>query len=397
MDSEAGYGNTNNSFLGGYSGRILFLISLCSVTSTVGWLVIPPLLPLIIEDLSITAGQAGIALSVLTGLSAVARFPAGRLADQFSRKTILAFSLLVWIIGFSILTFSATFWGFLTGVMFVGLGLGAFVPSSFAQLSDLFMERQGRAFGINNAAFNLGGILASGLAILVLSQGMWRIAFLPVLVMLIVLTVQLHKWIQQSYVVTKPSLDVRQTVGRLALESRVRVLLLVAAIFSFTWNGSITFLPTFLESEQGLSATLGSIAFASVFIAGVVATPTSGAIGDKVGSIKTILGALIFAFVGLVAILSFSTPIAIVGSVIIFAIGLTGFWPVMTSYMMNVFPDDSKGGDYGAISTVYMGAGSLGPAFVGMVGEVYRFSIAYATLGFCLLSCFVLVCWLYIK
>lgn len=380
-----------NQLTSGYSGRILLIVSLCSVMSSVGWLVIPPMLPTISAELDITATQAGLALTVLTGLSAVMRYPGGRLADQLSRKTVLAGSILAWLAGFTLLTATINYPMFLVGLMLVGIGLGAFVPAAFAQLSDLFTSKQGRAFGVNNAAFSLGGILASGLAIVVLALGSWRLAFVPAIVVLAVVLVLLHAWNAQPYVIQRPALEVRPTIGRLVLEPRIRILLVVAAIFSFVWNGAVAFLPTFLEVERGLSTTLAGIAFASVFFTGVFATPLSGAIGDRFGTVITILGAIGFAVVGLAIVLvAPAVPIVLAG-VVVFAVGLTGFWPVMTSYMMSVFPDASKGGDYGAIGTVYMGAGSLGPTFVGAASEYVAFTGAYVGLGACLLVCLGLI------
>ena len=383
-----------NRLTAGYSGRILLIVSLCSVTSTLGWLVIPPLLPTIIEGLEITATQAGLALSLLTGLSAVMRYPGGRLADQLSRKTVLAFSIVAWIAGFSILAVTVNYVTFLIGVMLVGIGLGAFVPAAFAQLSDLFDRKQGRAFGVNNAAFSLGGILASGLAIAVLAIGPWRLAFLPAIVTLLGILLLLHRWSDQEYVIRRVDLEVGPTIGRLVVEPRIRILLVVAALFAFVWNGAIAFLPTFLEAERGLSTTMAGVAFASVFLTGVVATPLSGALGDRFGTVLTILGSISFAVAGLCVVIVAPSSIGVVAGVVVFSVGLTGFWPVMTSYMMSVFPEGSKGGDYGAIGTVYMAAGSVGPTYVGATSEYVDYTGAYLGLGGCLLVCLVLIVWL---
>ncbi len=68
-------------------------------------------------------------------------------------------------------------------------------------LSDRFTAKQGQVFGINNAAFSLGEILAPGLAIAALAVGSWRLAFVPALAILAVVLAFLHRWHHQSYVV----------------------------------------------------------------------------------------------------------------------------------------------------------------------------------------------------
>lgn len=394
MNDTGADGDAPGRLTGGYSGRVLLLVALGSTVSTLGWLVIPPLLPRIIDDLAITPVQAGFALTLLTGLSALLRYPGGRLADGLTRKTVLVGSVLCWTLGFLVLFASTNYAMFLVGVMLVGIGLGAYTPAAFAQLSDLFSSKQGRAFGVNNAAYNLGGIGASGLAIATIAVGGWRLAFLPVIVLLAVLAVVFHRWIDQGYAVRRVDLDVRSTATRLAFEPRIRVLLVVAALFSFSWNGAVTFFPTFLELERGMSSTMAGAAYAGVFLTGVFATPLSGAVGDRIGTLRAILGTLVFAVAGLAVVVFVPTTIGVLAGIVVFAVGLTGFWPVMTSYMMSVFPDESKGGDYGAIGTVYMGAGSLGPTYVGSVGSYLHYTAAYIGIGGCLLVCFVLVAWI---
>ena len=381
----------------GYSGRILLLIGFCSLTSNLGWLALPPLLPTITTDLGITPIQAGIAMSLLTGLSALWRFPGGRLADRLNRKTVLAFSLVMWLAGFSVLSIATNYPLFLLGVVLVGTGLGAFVPAAFAQLSDLFFSKQGRAFGVNNAAFNLGGIAASGLAIAALAIGAWRLAFLPVIVILLALAVLLHQWSREEYVVERVELNLVPTVRRLVFDPRIRTLLIVAALFSFVWNGAVTFLPTLLEVERGLSATIAGVAFGSLFLTGVVVTPLSGAIGDRFGNLRVVFGSVIAGIAGVGLLVVAPTPALVVLGVVTFAVGITGFWPVMTSYMMRAVPAGSKGGDYGALGAVYMGVGSIGPTYVGVVGDQLTYTAAYVGLGGCLGLCLLLVGWLLVR
>jgi len=366
-----------NRLTRGYSGQILLLVVFCSATSNLGWLVIPPLLPRISEALAISSAQSGLALSVGTGLSAMLRYPGGRLADKLSRKTIISFSLAAWAFGFLVVMASLKFLVFVLGLLLIGIGRGAYTPTVLAQLSDLFDAKQGRAFGLNNSAQNLGGILASGLAIAALALGGWRLAFVPVVVISALLLVAIHFRLDQEYVLRSVNLELRGTVGRLAGEPRIRSALVVAAIFSFVWNGSVSFFPTFLEAERGFSATWASIAFAALFGTGVIATPLSGAVGDRFGTLRTILAALLFTIAGLLGVILAPTAVGVGAGVLVFAVGLSGFWPVMTSYMMDVFPEESKSGDYGATGTVFMSAGSIGPTYVGVTSEYLHFSGAY--------------------
>jgi hypothetical protein len=51
---------------------------------------------------------------------------------------------------------------------------------------------------------------------------------------------------------------------------------------------------------------------------------------------------------------------------------------------MDIFPDQSKGGDLGAFKTVYEGLSSLGPTYVGVVVGVATFDVAFGGFLLCL-------------
>ena len=371
----------------GYTGRMMLVIALGSMASQVGWLVIPPLLPAIIDDLAISSAQAGFALTLLTLFAAAGRYPGGRLADELSRKTVIGFCLVAWIVGFSILAVATTYPLFLLGVSVAGIGIGMYVPAAFAQLSDLFAAKRGQAFGVNNAAYNLAGILAPGLAFAVLLVGPWRLSFVVVVCVVVVLAALVHVWNEEPYVVERVELGFRATVVRTVFDPQVRRVLVVASLISFVWNGSVSFLPLYLESEHGLTSGTAGIAFASLFLVGALVTPLSGWVGDRFGSLRTILVTVCFAVAGLVTLTTTSSVAGVFVGVVVFAIGLLGFWPVMTAYMMSIFPEDSRGGDYGAIGTVYAGVGSTGPAYVGTVGQHLDYTTAYIGFVGCLLVC----------
>jgi len=79
--------------LTGYRGRLLLLLSVGTTVVMATRLALAPVLPRVIEDLGISPGLAGVALSVMWAMVAVCRYPGGRLADWLSRKTVLAAGL----------------------------------------------------------------------------------------------------------------------------------------------------------------------------------------------------------------------------------------------------------------------------------------------------------------
>nr|WP_235019816.1 MFS transporter [Natrialba sp. INN-245] len=384
----------DETFTSGHSGRILLVVTLGTLCGQLGFLVLPPLLPEIITTLSISEARAGFALSVLASCTAGFRYPGGRISDDLSRTTAIVLGLVSLIVGYGLLATATRYPTFLLGVSFVGIGLGIYVPAGFAQLSDVFERKRGRAFGLNDAAVSLAGVFASGFAAVAIAVATWRYAFAPILIGLAVVTVLYSGWSREPHTIQKPTLEVRPTLRRIALTPGLRSAIVVAGLFMFVWNGTISFLPIVLEADRELSRSASNVAYAAVFAVGVLATPLSGYCGDRIGSLPAVVTAIGSGLVGLAVLLFSSSTVGVAVGILLLAVGLTGFWPPMSSYLITAFPEEHKGGDYGVVGTVYMAFGSLGPAYVGIVGGHLGYTVAYGGFLLVLVGCLLVTSWL---
>jgi predicted MFS family arabinose efflux permease len=368
------------SLVRGYSGRIFVVVTLGGIAVKVGKHALSPLLPEIISTLSITPFQAGTALTIMSLVFAVAQYPSGRLSDHLSRKTVLVTSLGVVFVGLVVLHQTVNYLMFVMGTAIVGLGRGLYPTAARALLSELFVERRGRAFGVNMASSDVSGGVAAGLAVVVLAVATWHAAFLPVLGVVFLSLLLLHRWSRESLVLQPVSFNFRETGRRIFRTAQIRRILVAYALFIFTIRGVLGFLPTFLRADYGLSAGVASAAFATLFGVGLVTKPIAGDLSDRLP--RPIVGASVL-FLGAVGmgllVVTPSLPV-IFGSIVIYAVGQKSFGPVMQAHLMDVFPDESMGGDLGAIRTVYMVFGSFGPAYVGFVAS--RMSYTMAFVGF---------------
>jgi MFS family permease len=370
----------------GYSGRLF-------VTASLGWLLVqmgrqllPPLLPNIIEDLTITSTEAGFALTLLWGLYALCQYPSGRLSDRLSRKTLVVSGMGLVCLGFLVVAGTVSYPMFLFGAAVVGVGAGLYPTAARALISDLFVERRGQAFGLHTASGDLGNAFAAGLAVLAVTLATWQTAFLPIVLLTAALALALHGWSREPYVFRSASLGVRATGRRLFGNDRLRWFLLAYTLFAFTWQSTTGFLPTFLQAEKGFSVGLASTGFAVLFAVGMVVKPIAGGLGDRFPRTAVAVGALLLGVSGLSSLLLAERTAFIFVGVAVFAAGLMSFPPVMQAYLMDLFPDESMGGDLGGMRTVYIGIGSLGPTYVGFVGGIESYTVAFAGLVGCLLA-----------
>lgn len=375
----------------GYAGRLFLAISLGWLLLQGGRLVLSPLLPTVSADLGLSNVQAGFAFTMLWGLYALLQYPSGRLSDRLSRKTLLVAGLLLSTVGFAVIGISGTYRWFILGATVVGFGVGLYPTPARGLLSDLFVARRGQAFGIHTAAGDLGGLLAAGLATLVLVVATWRWAYLPVVLAVAAIALALHAFSREPYDLRWVDLAVRETGRRLLGIARLRGLLVAYILFAVTWQSTTAFLPTFLLAEKGFSPAVANASFGAYFLVGAAVKPVSGGLADRLPRGRFAAAVLALAGVTMAAVLAVEGFVPVGVGIVVFAAGLMAFPPVMQAHLMDSFPTESMGGDLGGMRSVYIAVGSLGPTVVGLVADVASFTHAFAVLAGCLAVSAVLV------
>jgi predicted MFS family arabinose efflux permease len=347
--------------------------------------VLPPLLPAIIDDLAISPFRAGLALTTMTALNAAFQFLGGRFADAWSRKTVLAASLGVLVLGLAVLSGAVNYALLLAGAAVIGAAGGLFFVPMRAALADVFVARRGRAYGINEGIGSLATVGAAGIAVVV-GVATWRSAFLPGLALSAVGLVVLHYWHRESYVVGRADLQFRGTAASVLGDPRTRLILVAYSLVVFAMKGAFGFLPAFLQAERSFSPALASTAYALLFVTGTVGMPLSGALSDRADRRTVAVAFVVVAAAGLAAVVAAPTAPLILVAVVVFAGGILGFPPVMQAYLMDRFADETMGRDFGGFKTVYLAVGSAGPAFVGYVADSWGYAPAYLSLAGCLVA-----------
>lgn len=370
----------------GYTGRISLVLALGWLATLLGRQAIPPLLPAISRTLGLSSVQAGFALTVMLGLNALVQYPSGRLSDELSRKSVLVVSLTLTAVGFGLLASSITYLLFLLGVCLVGIGGGGYFSPSRAYLSDLFVEKLGQVYGLQSASGMTGSMLASGLAVAAVAGGTWRTAFLPAALLCCLTAALVHVISRQTYAFTNVRLDIRQTGTRLAGTGSVRRLLVVRILVAFVVQGFLGFLPTFLQVEKGFSALLASLGFGLVYFIALFSSPCAGALSDRTSRPAVLTATLLVGGGGLLGLLLADGVVFVFLAIGVTAIGMMSCFPVVQALFMSLLGQESRGGDLGALKTVYSGIGSLGPLYAGSVATVWGYVPAFASFAVCLLA-----------
>ena len=375
-----------------HAGKISIILALAWFSFRIGRESLPPLLSVIIVDIGVSASEAGLAMTLMWIWYSLTQFPGGRVSDKLSRRTVIIFSLLLSVLGFLLLTVTTTFMLFILSVSLIGIGGGLYFVPMRALLSDLYVDDRGRVFGINLAAGAFGSALAAGLVYIVLELTVWQNVFLPPAMLLATAALLMHAFSNERYVISSVDLQLRNTITRMLISTTVRRSIVVYSLFIFVFQGVISFFPIFLQSEKAFSMIAANTSFALIYVIGFFVMPIAGKFGDKFGYRLFSMFALISAIFGLLLIVVTDVTELIITGVILFAAGIRGFSPLMQAYFMTIFPDSSMGGDFGATKTIYNGVGSFGPLYIGVVADLFSYTVSFASLVVLLMTS-LLVLW----
>lgn len=368
----------------GYAGRMLFSLSLAWFAVVTGRLLLPPFLPAIIADLDLTLATAGVALTVLEATSALVFYPSGRLSDRLGRATVIVPALVVFVAGLLLVAGAAGLLALLAAAVTLGVGNGLFNISARAAVSDHFTERRGLALGLFAVGFNVGGIVAAGVAAVVLAR--WRAPFVAVAAVLAAVTLLFVRWNREPYRLRRVEVAAVDAGRRLLGSRALRVPVLAYALFYVVTASFLGFFPTFLQEAKGVSPALASAGFALVFAVGILSKVVAGGLSDVVPRRLVALAGFVVAAAGLAALLVVDGVVALTLATVVFAVGHQGQFPLVDAILMDAVPAESLGGDVGAARTVFQLVGSLGPAYVGVVAELWGFGAAFGGLVVMLLA-----------
>ncbi len=329
-----------------------------------------PLLPLLIEKLSLSLTLAG-SLTALTQISGLLNPFIGYLADKVSLRYFVIFAPGVTATLISSMGFAPSYFALAVILFVTGISVAAFHAPAPAMIGEV----SGRKVGLGMSLFMAGGELgrSAGPLLAVWAVSTWTLDGYYRIMLLgwaatVVLYLRLHN------IQARPSKNGSLHAIRPLFKTLFLPLVFLALFRDFLISGISVYLPTFMNSE-GASLWMAGSALAIYELAGVGGALTSGTISDRLGR-KLIL--VLSAVLSTLFVLVFLNVQGWAQAVALFFLGFVNLssMPVMLALVQEQLPNNRAVGNglYMAINFMALLLTTLG---VGMIGDRFGLRAAF--------------------
>jgi len=269
-----------------YAIYVLVLLLVAGTLSNADRHVLSVLLPSIKREFGLSDGAIGLIAGPAFILPYVLfTMPLARLADRWSRRSVLAGAIAFWSVATAICGLAVNAWQIVLGRLTVGMGEAGGAPPSQSLVASLFSKRRSLAMGVLASGTYFGILVGLTGGSAIADQWGWRAAFLTLaapglpLALLIWLTGPRRRKVIDAPVLAQDSV---WSVLRQCLRIRSLVLLsLGMGLYVISGYASAIWLPSYFTLSHGMSMTQAGLWLGvGAATGGISGSLASGAIVD---------------------------------------------------------------------------------------------------------------------
>jgi MFS family permease len=156
--------------------------------------------------------------------------------------------------------------------------------------------------------------------------------------------------------------------------------MVIAVLGAFVWQGTASFLPTFLVEYRGYSEPAAGVAFSAYFVVQGVGQPGMGWLSDRIGrdASMTICALAGVAGFGLYVLVPGLASVAVATALV----GIAMSWgaTVLPKFLDHMSAAE-EGMGFGLVRTMYMVFGASGSVGVGLLADLFGWGHAFLALS----------------
>lgn len=370
-----------------YRIKLIMVLFVCMVIMGLDRSSVSVAAPIMMEELGIAPSQMGLLLSAFFWTYTLCNIPAGRLADRFGAKKVLAGAAAIWSIASALTGCMSNLIGLMAARMGVGVGEAGVFPTMAKIAAEQFPGRErATATGCYLAGARLGYALTPVVIGFLIAQFNWRLAFIITGVGSLLFCMFWFFWYdEQKGRVFAKSVDAeieleKQAVPWLKLLTNRNILGLFVAKFgaNYLYFMFLTWIPSYLVMERGFSILEMGFYASLPFIVAFITQPLTGFISDFIirrGFSKTLArkGVLVIAqalSATIIAVAFVDDPMIAILILTVNIAAASTIGGMMQTMASEIAPFGMAATVTGAMNTVGAIAGVLAPTLTGIIVEM---------------------------
>lgn len=370
-----------------YRIKLIMVLFVCMVIMGLDRSSVSVAAPIMMEELGIAPSQMGLLLSAFFWTYTLCNIPAGRLADRFGAKKVLAGAAAIWSIASALTGCMSNLIGLMAARMGVGVGEAGVFPTMAKIAAEQFPGRErATATGCYLAGARLGYALTPVVIGFLIAQFNWRLAFIITGVGSLLFCMFWFFWYdEQKGRVFAKSVDAeieleKQIVPWLKLLTNRNILDLFVAKFgaNYLYFMFLTWIPSYLVMERGFSILEMGVYASLPFVVAFITQPLTGFVSDFIirrGFSKTLArkGVLVIAqalSATIIAVAFVDDPMIAILILTVNIAAASTIGGMMQTMASEIAPFGMAATVTGAMNTVGAIAGVLAPTLTGIIVEM---------------------------
>ncbi len=364
---------------------LLALLSTSHGINHIYQLLIPIVIPRIIDEFLLSTTSAAILISVFVLSYSIFQAPSGFLSRVLGRKNII-------VVGFGITSFSFLAVGFVNDLMLLailfflaGVGGSTYHPNGMPLLSEFYEDNRGQAAGFHQTGGSLGAIAAPLIIGPLVVSFSWRFAIIILSILGIVFALGLLLLLTAPRQVfeknPRPEINESKESG---FKTYLPSLVLIAAAMtqSLGIRGVDSFAVLYFQMGRGITSYIeATLLFATLKVAGLFSGPLCGRLSDVFERKRTIAVLVILEACSLYLLTIVPTDILAIPC-LIFGFSTYGLLGTTDAFLADITPRDYMTAIFGVHFTLsFFNQFIISPIF----GLIVDYSKSF-DLGFVMLS-----------
>ncbi|MHC6154128.1 MFS transporter [Bradyrhizobium elkanii] len=336
--------------------------------------VIYVLLPVWQAEFALSYGLLALLRGLYAGAMAGLQIPVGRIAERIDGKIILIAGTALSALGYAFAGFSGGVIGLGLALALSGAGSSTQHPIASAAVSRAYGTAARGPLGVYNFSGDLGKAAIPALTSILLVIMSWRHTLLVLAFAGLLVAACIALWMPS---VGKGAEHKATSASRGASTGGgFRWLLAIGILDTAVRMGFLTFLP-FLLRDKGASLPTNGLALALVFIGGAAGKFTCGWLGERVGTLRTVLITEGGTAALIVAVLALPLAPAIV-LLPLLGVMLNGTSSVLYGTVPELTPAHQTERAFALFYTGTIGSGAIAPVLYGLLGDALGPTLATA-------------------